>query len=123
FADTTGTMLQIRKLGYTPQLLPLETTPRDTAAITVVMVHSTQVLPTVRVSARQPGDTIRTLERVGFYDRRRKLAVPSSAFVSAEKIEKLTTLSDLRFLTGRNVCDSNLFVDGVRIMGMKGKGL
>jgi hypothetical protein len=120
-ADSGGTMIQIRKLGYSPQLLPVEA--RDTAAITVVMVRGTQILPTVRVSARQRGDTIRTLERVGFYDRRTKLAVPSSAFVSAEKIEKLTTLSDLRFLTGRDVCTSNIFVDGVRIQAIKGAGL
>jgi hypothetical protein len=63
------------------------------------------------------------LERVGFYDRRARSVAPERAFISAERIENLTTFSDLRRFTGRDVCKNNIYVDGVRILNIPAQGL
>ena len=107
--------LQIRKLGYAAKLQPVSVSPTDTTSVTVVLTPLTQTLPAVLTKVRSAGDTVRKLELNGFYDRRLTSGAPSSAFVTAEKLEKLSLLNDLPRISGRALCLENLYLDGVRV--------
>jgi hypothetical protein len=70
---------------------------------------------TVAAGRRGPADTVRALELNGFYERRLTSPAPSTAFVTAEKIEKLENLTDIVNITGRTICPTNVYLNGVRI--------
>jgi len=117
--DTNATFINVRKLGYRSEMLVVKGDSRDTVPVTVVM-EPTQTLPAVVTKAhaamRGPADTVRQLELNGFYDRRIFSGAPSSSFLTSEKIEQLTLVSDAARLTGRPFCDANLYLNGVRVI-------
>lgn len=118
FVDTSGGMLRIQKVGYSPVTMVVANSDRDTIPLTVLFspaVHQLAPVVTRARGNRGPADTVRSLEDHGFYERRLTSGAPSSAFVTAEKIEKLAVLSDVYSLTGRPVCIGNLYVNGVRL--------
>jgi hypothetical protein len=120
FLDTGGTFLRIRKLGYLPLTFLIVLSDADTTPITKILYKMGQQLPQVVSTAhgqvairRGPADTVRKLDLNGFYERRTVSGAPSSAFLTGERLERLTLLSDIRALTGRDICASNLYIDGV----------
>jgi hypothetical protein len=119
--DTSATFINVRKLGYRSEMLVVKGDSRDTVPVTVVM-QPAQTLPAVVTKAhagtRGPADTVRQLELNGFYDRRIFSGAPSSSFLTAEKIERLTLVSDAARLTGRQFCNANLYLNGVRVIDM-----
>jgi hypothetical protein len=123
--DTTATFVNVRKIGYRSELIAVNVGARDTIPVTVAL-QAAQTLPTVvtkaRVGLRGPADTVRRLELNGFYDRRINTGAPSSAFLTADKIDKLTLVSDASALSGRTFCNSNLYLDGVRVLDVNSMG-
>lgn len=121
--EGTGFLLRIRKLGYEPLVQAVPTGLRDTIPVTLVL-NATQVLPATitraRSSTRAAGDTVRRLELNGFYDRRQTTGAPSSSFLTEEQIGKLSRVSDAAVLSGRNVCSTNLYLNGVRVADVAG---
>jgi hypothetical protein len=118
FVDTAGSLMQVGKLGYESQRFYVANSVADTAGITVLLKASGQSLPTVVTRARGsrgPADTLRVLELNGFYERRNTTGAPPSAFLTSERIEKLSLLKYLSTISGRNVCATNLYVNGVRV--------
>lgn len=116
FVDTTGGLIRVQKVGYQPQTLFVGNSDRDTIPLTIVLETAGQRLNTVVTTAkRSPADTVRALELNGFYERRATSGAPASAFQSGERIERLTLLSDINALSGRSVCTSNMYLNGVRI--------
>lgn len=117
FVDSAGGMLRLRKLGYEPQTLTISNHEGE-APITVLLVRSGQVLPTVVTTAerhRTPADTVRKLDLNGFYDRRDRSGAAPMAFVLGERIKDMSTFNDFEAVTGRPICVTNLYVDGVRV--------
>jgi hypothetical protein len=117
--DTTGTLVSVKKLGYSPEVIVVTTGLRDTVPVTVVL-QPAEVLPAV-VTKSNPNsftaaDTVRRLQLNGFYNRRLTTGAPSSAFITSEKIERLTLVSDAAALSGRPICSTNLYIDGVRVV-------
>jgi hypothetical protein len=121
FVDTSGSLMRIRKIGYDAQVLMVANSVRDTVPLTIVLAPSAPRLPTVVTRAynnrRGPADTVRKLDMEGYYDRRVFSGAPSSAFVTGERLDRLYTLSDVKYLTGRRICVGNLYVDGFRVSG------
>lgn len=125
FVDTSGGLIRVTKLGYSPLTLPVANSFSDTIPLVIMMTQMGHVLPAVVVSAqgnhmpRGPADTVQRLEAVGFYDRQLTTGAPPAAFVTAEKLEGMTTLEDLArnlaMATGRGICTDNLYVDGIRV--------
>jgi hypothetical protein len=118
FVDTAGTLIRIGKIGYEPQSFFVANSAADTAGITVLLKANAQALPAVVTEGkarRGPADTVRALELYGFYDRRAATGAPASAFVTSEKIEKLSLLKDLVTVNGRAICTSNLYINGVKV--------
>jgi hypothetical protein len=118
FVDTAGSLIQVGKLGYESQRFFVANSVTDTAGITVLLKASGQSLPTVVTrarGARGPADTVRVLELNGFYDRRNTTGAPDGAFVTAEKIEKLSLLKYLVTVSGRPICTTNLYINGVKV--------
>ncbi len=118
FVDTLGSLIQVRKIGYAPQMFYAANSSRDTVPITILLKRQTQTLPTVLTRAttpRHPGDTIRALQLNGFYERQMTTGAPARAFVTSERIEKLSLLKDLITLTGREVCTTNLYINGIKV--------
>lgn len=125
FVDTSGGLIRVTKLGYSPVTLPVANSFSDTIPLVIMMTRVGHVLPAVVANARRnhmargPADTVKRLEDVGFYDRRMTTGAPSAAFVTAEKLEGMTTLEDLTrnlaMTTGRGICTNNLYVDGARV--------
>lgn len=117
-ADTTGTLVRIRRVGYQPEMLAVATGARDTTPMTLTL-EPAQVLPTVvtnaRSNTRSPADTVRRLELNGFYERRVNTGAPSSAFLTSKQIESLSLVSDAPALSGREICNTNLYLNGVRV--------
>jgi hypothetical protein len=106
-------------VGFEPQMLTVTNYP-DEGAITAVLTRAGVALPAVTSRAnrlRGPADTSRKLDQTGFYDRRDKMGASPMAFVLGEKLVGLMTFDDFGRLTGRTICESNLFVDGVRVRG------
>lgn len=120
-ADTSATFINVRKIGYRSEIVAVNIGARDTVPVTVIL-QPAQTLPAVVTSAhkamRGPADTVRQLELNGFYDRRINTGAPSSAFLTGEKIDRLTLISDAAKLTGRAFCNSNLYLNGVRVIDM-----
>jgi hypothetical protein len=123
FVDTSGAFIRIRKLGYDPLILPIGNSMRDTTPVTITLAVTGQMLPAVTTTAhktftpRGPADSVRRLELTGFYDRRLTTGAPSYAFITGEFLEKknINLLADLKAFTGRDICASNLYIDGVHI--------
>ena len=118
--DSTEALIAFRKIGYRSLTRLVAVTNRD-SALSVSLVPLPQPVPEVVTAGRAgtphrgPADTLRTLELNGFYERRRRTAAPASAFATEEKLSRLTTLRDLRHVTGRGLCVQNLYVDGMRL--------
>ena len=118
FADTSGILVRVRKLGYVPQLHFVASPLRDSTPITIVLRPAAQSLPLVvtrGTSVRTPADTVRKLELAGFYDRRMSTAAPSRAFVTRKQLNMVTVLSDLTAITARKFCPSNTYIDGMKV--------
>jgi hypothetical protein len=110
------TLLRVRKLGFEPATVPVVISPVDTVPITVVLIRAGQSLPGIVAGAPRPSaDTIRQLVASGFYSRRQTSGAPVEAFVTAEQLARAETLRDLRAISGRALCMTNLYVDGTRI--------
>lgn len=121
FVDTSGGLLRIQRVGYKPMTMVALNSDRDTVPLTVLLESTAQRLAPVVTTAhsrRGPADTVRSLEDHGFYERRLTSGAPSSSFVTADKIEKLSMISDVRALTGREICLANVYVNGVRLAPM-----
>jgi hypothetical protein len=118
--DSAGALVTLRKIGYRP-LTRLITNASHDGPLTLTLAPLPQPVPRVVTAGRAgdrnrgPADTLRVLELNGFYERRVRTAAPASAFVTEEKLARLTTLANLPYLTGRGVCMQNLYVDGVRL--------
>ncbi len=57
-------------------------------------------------------DTISTLLRNGFYERREISAAPRSAFITGDKLQGTMLATDARYF-GRGICESNVYIDGM----------
>jgi len=118
--DSAGSLITLRKIGYRP-MTRLITNASSDRTFSFTLVPLPQPVPGVltarRASSRDRGraDTLRILELNGFYERRVTAAAPASAFVTEEKLRRITSLANLPHLTGRGLCTQNLYVDGVRI--------
>lgn len=120
FVDTVGGLLRFTKVGYRPITMLVANSDADTIPETVVMETSAAQLAPVVTTARAhrgPADTVVALEKNGFYDRRLTSGAPSSAFQTWEKLQGLTLLSDVATLSARQVCSSNLYINGLRVTG------
>lgn len=120
FVDTSGGLLRLTKIGYQPLMLVVANSDVDTIPETILMEPAATRLAPVVTNARAvrgPADTVRGLEVNGFYDRRQTSGAPSSAFQTSDKLERLTLLSDVIRLSGREVCMSNLYINGARVSG------
>jgi hypothetical protein len=118
FVDTAGSFLQVAKLGYATQRFVVGSATIDTAGITIMLKANAQMLPTVVTRGKRgrgPADTVQLLERSGFYDRRQTSGTPLSAFVTSEKIAKLTLMADITRLSGRQICATNLYINGIKV--------
>jgi hypothetical protein len=119
FVDSTGGIVRLRKVGFEPQMLTL-TNYSDEGAVTAVLTRSGVALPTVTTTAtrvRGVADTSRKLEMSGYYDRRDKGGAAPMAFVPGEKVQGILSFDDFERLTGRPICEGNLYVDGIRVKG------
>lgn len=120
YVDTAGSLLTLRKIGYRPLTRFISSASRD-RLLTLTLAPLPQPVPGVVTAGRAanrhrgPADTLRILELNGFYERRVRTAAPASAFVTEEKLARLTSLANLSYLTGRGVCTPNFYVDGVRL--------
>ena len=118
--DSAGALITLRKIGYRPVTRLVPVAGRDSVP-TLSLVPLPQPVSGVVTAGRAgtphrgPADTVRTLELNGFYERRRSTTAPASAFATEETLLRLTTLVDLRHLTGRGLCAQNLYVDGMRV--------
>jgi hypothetical protein len=123
-------LVRIRKLGFESQTIPVSVSPEDSSPITILLSRMTALGPVVTAAARSrqrgPADTVRSLERNGFYDRRNSSATPPSAFLTQEKIKGLTLVSDARYVMGgRPICTANVYLDGTKLevpSGQIGRG-
>ena len=69
-------------------------------------------VPHAAVAAQQAS----RLRVVGVFDDHRLFTgAPSSSFLTAEKIERLSLVSDAEALSGRPFCTTNLYLNGVRV--------
>lgn len=119
-ADTTGTLLRIKKVGYQASTLVLGTNLTDTIPVTAMMIRAGHTLaPVITIGSRTirlaAGDTVSALLRSGFYERRETGGAPWGAFITGDKIAGTTVVTNARFF-GRPICESNLYVDGVRMV-------
>jgi hypothetical protein len=118
FVKASTVLIRITKLGYEPLTLPVDNSAESSLPLTLTLKATAQPIDgmvTTAVRRRGPADTVRKLEMIGFYDRRQASGAPASAFVTQDKIERLTLLSDLPKVTGRPICTENLYIDGVRV--------
>ena len=118
--DGAEALIAFRRIGYRPLTRLVPAVNRD-SALAISLVPFAQPVPEVVTAGRAgtlhrgPTDTVRTLELNGFYERRRRTVAPPSAFVTEEKLSRLTTLANLVSLAGRGLCTQNLYVDGARV--------
>ena len=125
-ADTTGTMLRIKKVGYAASTLVLGTALTDTIPVTAMMIRAGHALaPVITIGSRTvrlaAGDTVSALLKSGFYERREMGGAPSGAFITGDKIAGTTLVTNARFF-GRPICESNLYVDGMRMVAPARRG-
>ncbi len=115
-ADTTTTLIRIKKLGYQQSLFTLRISPRDTIPVTTTLLRMGHLLSPVIVTATgsmtlPKNDTVPELIRNGFYVREETSAAPRSAFVTGDQMRGTLLVSDARYF-GRGICESNVYVDG-----------
>jgi hypothetical protein len=118
YVDTGGTLIRIKKVGYVPQTMPVRNSPSDTTPITVILKPAAQVLPTATTTARThrgPADTVRKLDRMGFYERRLSQGAPERAFVTTKELAKVRLVSDVVRFSGRPFCATNVYIDGMKV--------
>ena len=126
FVDTTGTLIKIKKVGYQQSVMAVATGGADTTPVTTMLLHAGHALtPVIVVGNRSvllsPSDTVSTLLKNGFYERRLTSAAPSSAFITGDKIAASMVLSDARFF-GRPICENNVYIDGLKFTPSKRTG-
>jgi hypothetical protein len=119
FADTSGTLLSIKKVGYQATTLAVATGLTDTVPITATIMRAGHVLaPVITVGNRTvrlgPNDTSSVLMKNGFYERREVSGAPRSAFITGDKLRGSTVASNARYF-GRAICEGNLFIDGMKM--------
>lgn len=91
-ADTLGTLVNIKKIGYTPQTIMVGTAVKDTVPLTIDMLRAGQLLEKIIVTADGrslklgPYDTVQMLLNNGFYERRATAAAPLDAFITGDKL-------------------------------------
>jgi len=118
YADSGRSLILIRNLGYLEQSVYVSHSAHDTSTLAVRLKRITPTLPEVvthAARARGSSDTIRTLQLNGFYERRMTSGAPYRAFVTSENIEKLSLLKDLPTVTGREICATNLYINGIKV--------
>ncbi|HVB30766.1 MAG TPA: hypothetical protein VNE60_04485 [Gemmatimonadaceae bacterium] len=120
FADTGGTVVTIKKLGYQPALLAVPMSLADSTPVTTTLLRMGHLLPTIVVVGGHAvwlgkSDTSTTLRRDGFYERRLTSAAPSTAFITGDKIQGLMLVSDAHYF-GRGICEGNVYIDGVHVL-------
>jgi len=119
FADTTGTLLTIKKVGYQPASLMVATGLKDTVPITTTIMRAGHMLaPVITVGNRTvrlgPNDTSSILMKNGFFERRETSGAPRSAFITGDKLRGSSVVSNARFY-GRPICEGNVFIDGMKV--------
>ena len=119
FADTNGTLITIKKVGYQPASLMVATGLSDTVPITTTIMRAGHVLPAIitvgnRAVKLGPHDTSSVLLKNGFYERRETGSAPRAAFITGDKLKGTSVVSNARFF-GRPICEGNLFIDGMRV--------
>ncbi|HVX40682.1 MAG TPA: hypothetical protein VHB25_14025 [Gemmatimonadaceae bacterium] len=119
FADTSWTMVRLKKVGYQPNAFVISTALTDTTPVTATMIRAGHVLAKVvtignRAVKLGPADTMPELLRNGFYERRLEGGAPGSAFIDGSKLQGTALVSNARFF-GRGICTSNLYIDGAPI--------
>lgn len=117
FADTGGTMIRLKKVGYQPNTLVVGTALADTAPVTTTMIRAGHVLAKVVTIGNRsvrlgPADTVSELLRNGFYERRYMGGAPYSAFIDGTKLQGTLLVSNARYF-GRGICEGNLYIDGM----------
>ena len=117
--DISSTLVRIKKVGYQPITMPVRTDIADTTPITATLARAGHVLPAVitvgdRTIVLGKSDTISALLRNGFYARRETGGAPRSAFISGDKLKGTTLITNARFF-GRPICESNVYIDGVKV--------
>lgn len=125
-SGTSSTLIRIKKVGYQPITLPIRNRLADTTPITATLIRAGHVLPAVitvgdRTIVLGKADTISALLRSGFYERRETGGAPRSAFISGDKIKGTTLLTNARYF-GRAICESNLYIDGVKVSSPQRSG-
>jgi hypothetical protein len=118
FVDSSGSLVQVSKLGYYAQRFFAANSATDSTGITVLLKAAAQALPAVVTRARTgrgPADTVRALELYGFYERRTTTGAPAAAFLTGDRIGRLSLLKDLVKVNGREVCASNLYINGTKV--------
>jgi hypothetical protein len=125
--DSSRYRLDVRKVGYVQTTRLVNAAPGDTLSIELRLANLRRdtipvSLPTVVAEGRRnrgPADTIKWLEKKGFYDRRHEGFAPSSAFASADQLDhwKPTTITNIGYFAGRRICGTNVYVDGMRAAG------
>ena len=118
-SGTSGTLVRIKKVGYQPVTLPVRTALGDTTPVTTTLIRAGHVLPAVitigdRTIVLGKADTVSSLLRNGFYERRETAAAPRSAFITGDKLRGTTLLTNARYF-GRPICESNVYIDGVKV--------
>ena len=125
-SGTSSTFIRIKKVGYQPITLPIRNRLADTTPITATLIRAGHVLPAVitvgdRTIVLGKADTISALLRSGFYERRETGGAPRSAFISGDKLNGTTLLTHARYF-GRAICESNLYIDGVKVSSPQRSG-
>jgi hypothetical protein len=97
----------------------VRTAPGDTTPITMTLIRAGHVLPAVitigdRTIVLGKADTVSALLRNGFYERRETGGAPRSAFITGDKLRGTTLLTNARYF-GRALCESNVYIDGVKV--------
>ena len=115
----SGTLIRLKKVGYQPITLPVRNAPQDTTPITTMLIRAGHVLPAVitvgdRTIVLGKSDTVSALLRNGFYERRETGGAPRSAFISGDKLQGTSLLTNARYF-GRAICESNVYIDGIKV--------
>lgn len=125
-SGTGSTLIRIRKVGYQPITLPVRNALQDTTPITTTLIRAGHVLPAVitvgdRTIVLGKADTVSSLLRNGFYERRETGGAPRSAFISGDKLQGTSLLTNARYF-GRAICESNVYVDGIKVSSPQRSG-
>jgi hypothetical protein len=125
--DRARYRLDVRKVGFVPTTRLVNAAPGDTLSIDLTLANLPRdtirvTLPIVVAEGRRsrgPADTIKWLEKKGFYERRHEGFAPGSAFASADQLDhrKPTTITNIGHFAGRQICGTNVYVDDMWVAG------